>query len=65
MYACICHAVTEQRVRACAGGGLRQVVTATRAGSGCGSCVQRLRALLEQPHVEVGTDVGNKAASAA
>jgi bacterioferritin-associated ferredoxin len=54
VYACICHAVTEEQVRSCSGGGLRQVVTATRAGSGCGTCVQRLRTLLEQP-VPVGT----------
>ncbi len=61
MYACICHAVTEDQVRACTEGAseaashralLRHVVSATRAGSGCGSCVNRLRGLCErQPAV--------------
>lgn len=45
MYACVCHAVTEDAVRACAAHGLRHVTTATRAGTGCGSCVNRLRGL--------------------
>lgn len=45
MYACVCHAVPEDRVRACADQGLRHVVAATRAGSSCGSCVNRLRGL--------------------
>ncbi len=45
MYACVCHAVTEDAVRECAEHGFRHVVAATRAGSGCGSCVNRLRGL--------------------
>lgn len=49
MYACICKAVPESAVRACHEAGLRdlrQVSEVTRAGSGCGSCVTRLRAIL-------------------
>lgn len=49
VYACVCHAVTEEQVRACAEHGLRHVVSATRAGSGCGSCVNRLRGLCADP----------------
>lgn len=49
MYACVCKAVTESDVRACHSAGmqsLRQVSSSTRAGTGCGQCVGRLRALL-------------------
>lgn len=49
MYACVCRAVTESAVRACHQAGLnnvRQVAQATRAGSGCGQCVGRLRSIL-------------------
>ena len=50
MYACVCRAVTESDVRACHEAGMRdvrQLARATRAGSGCGSCVGRLRAILK------------------
>jgi bacterioferritin-associated ferredoxin len=49
VYACVCRAVTESDVRACHEAGMRdvrQIARATRAGSGCGSCVSRLRAIL-------------------
>ncbi|HEX7355155.1 MAG TPA: (2Fe-2S)-binding protein [Mycobacteriales bacterium] len=55
MYACVCHAVTEDQVRSCSEQGLRHVVSTTRAGSGCGSCVARLRGLCaEQAAVAAG-----------
>ena len=62
MYACICHAVTEQQVRACAGQRLGEVVSATRAGSGCGSCVRRIRSLIEQPAAPDGQRSADRAA---
>jgi bacterioferritin-associated ferredoxin len=49
MYACVCKAVTESAVQACHNAGLRdvrQVSAATRAGTGCGQCVNRLRSML-------------------
>ena len=49
MYACVCKAVTESAVRACHNAGMRDVrsvSSATRAGTGCGQCVGRLRAML-------------------
>lgn len=51
MYVCICHAVTERRVRAEVAAGARtasEVGARTGAGTGCGSCRERLRALVEQ-----------------
>lgn len=53
MYACVCKAVTEAAVRDCHGAGMRdvrQVSRATRAGTGCGHCVSRLRAMLAAAH---------------
>ena len=49
MYACVCKAVTESAVQACHNAGMRnvrQVSSATRAGTGCGQCVSRLRSML-------------------
>jgi len=49
MYACVCKAVTESAVQACHSAGMRnirQISSATSAGTGCGQCVRRLRALL-------------------
>jgi bacterioferritin-associated ferredoxin len=49
VYACVCKAVTESTVQACHSAGMRnvrQVSSATRAGTGCGQCVSRLRAML-------------------
>lgn len=56
MYVCICRAVTEAEVRGCiaAGAGtVRDVVTRSEAGSGCGSCVGKILALLGAPADEV------------
>jgi len=65
VYACVCHAVTEDAVRACAEHGLRHVVAATRAGSGCGSCVNRLRGLCgERPATDTAANTAVDTAAA-
>jgi bacterioferritin-associated ferredoxin len=49
MYVCMCHAVTEERVREEIGAGAcspRQIAKGCGAGTDCGSCVQRIQALL-------------------
>jgi len=49
MYVCLCHAVTEQRVREEIANGAttpRQVAGGCRAGTDCGSCVRRIQAIL-------------------
>ncbi|MGH3699966.1 MAG: (2Fe-2S)-binding protein [Pseudonocardiaceae bacterium] len=49
MYVCICRAVTEAEVRGCIAAGactLRDVVARSAAGTGCGSCVGKIVALL-------------------
>ena len=51
MYACVCHAVTDDVVRehvragACSA---KEVRAACGMRPGCGSCVNRIRALIEQ-----------------
>jgi len=49
MYVCICRAVTEAAVRGCIADGARtikDVVTRCEAGTGCGTCVGKILALL-------------------
>ncbi|MCW0215526.1 MAG: (2Fe-2S)-binding protein [Pseudonocardia sp.] len=49
MYVCICAAVTEVELRDCIGEGARTVEDigdACGAGTGCGSCVDRVDVLL-------------------
>ncbi len=49
MYVCICRAVTEAVVRGCIADGARtvkDVVTSCQAGTGCGTCVGKIAALL-------------------
>ena len=65
MYACVCHAVPEERVRACADRGLRHVVATTRAGSGCGTCVSRLRGLCSEAVAATGSAGDEQAGCAA
>ena len=51
MYVCVCHAVTEDVVRAHMAAGAcsaKDVRAACGMRPGCGSCVNRIRALLEQ-----------------
>ncbi|HET6501292.1 MAG TPA: (2Fe-2S)-binding protein [Amycolatopsis sp.] len=52
VYACICAAVTEGQVRACieAGAGTAEEIgERCGAGTGCGSCLDRLDVLLDPP----------------
>jgi bacterioferritin-associated ferredoxin len=49
MYVCICRAVTETVVRGCIAEGARtvkDVVIRSEAGTGCGTCVSKIIALL-------------------
>ncbi|MGK5642186.1 (2Fe-2S)-binding protein [Streptomyces sp. URMC 126] len=49
MYVCSCFGITEQQVREHAENGActpRQIASATKAGTDCGSCVRRVQALL-------------------
>jgi bacterioferritin-associated ferredoxin len=51
MYACICHQVRERDVRAAIRAGARteeSVGDACSAGTGCGSCLDRICALIEE-----------------
>lgn len=49
MYVCSCFGITEQQVREHAASGActpRQIASASKAGTDCGSCVRRIQALL-------------------
>jgi bacterioferritin-associated ferredoxin len=49
MYVCICRVVTEAEVRGCIAEGactIRDVVNRSEAGTGCGSCIAKIAALL-------------------
>ncbi|MFI0236640.1 bacterioferritin-associated ferredoxin [Streptomyces sp. NPDC016845] len=49
MYVCNCFGVTEDQVKQHAAGGActpRQIASACKAGTDCGSCVRRIQALL-------------------
>ncbi|SEN70025.1 Bacterioferritin-associated ferredoxin [Actinacidiphila rubida] len=49
MYVCSCFGITEQQVRQHADSGRctpRQIASACKAGTDCGSCVKRIQALL-------------------
>ena len=49
MYVCSCFGITEQQVKKHAEGGActpRQIASASKAGTDCGSCVRRIQALL-------------------
>jgi bacterioferritin-associated ferredoxin len=55
MYVCLCHAVTDRRIRqavheegAC---GLRQVQLCLRVGTQCGKCIPAAREIV---HAEIG-----------
>jgi bacterioferritin-associated ferredoxin len=51
MYVCICAAVTEARVRACIDAGActaEEIGKRCEAGTGCGSCLDRLDILIEE-----------------
>lgn len=56
MYVCICRAVTETEVRGCiaeGAGTVKEVVKRSAAGTGCGSCIQKIVALLSAPADEL------------
>ncbi|MFO0617826.1 MAG: (2Fe-2S)-binding protein [Polyangiaceae bacterium] len=45
MYVCLCHAVTDQEIRDAIRDGnttAQAIMNATRAGTGCGSCVDEI-----------------------
>lgn len=49
MYVCSCFGITEQQVREHADAGSctpRQIASASKAGTDCGSCVRRIQGLL-------------------
>lgn len=49
MYVCSCFGITEQQVREHAAKGActpRQIASASKAGTDCGSCVRRIQSLL-------------------
>ncbi|GGU19678.1 (2Fe-2S)-binding protein [Streptomyces lavendofoliae] len=49
MYVCSCFGVTEKQVKAHADAGActpRQIASACKAGTDCGSCVRRIQAIL-------------------
>lgn len=54
MYVCMCFAVCDREIRSCAARGARtveEIGDATGAGTGCGSCHERIDALLGAAHV--------------
>ncbi|MFD5339179.1 (2Fe-2S)-binding protein [Streptomyces hawaiiensis] len=49
VYVCSCFGITEQQVKQHADGGActpRQIASACKAGTDCGSCVRRIQAIL-------------------
>jgi bacterioferritin-associated ferredoxin len=62
MYVCVCNAVTEDHVRGCVAAGAasaKEVRAACGMRPGCGSCTQRLHALVNE-----GNLVGEGSAAA-
>ena len=58
---CLCRAVSDHRVRSLAAGGARTVADIQEtcgAGTGCGSCVHRLVAILRESASEKTRDQG-------
>jgi bacterioferritin-associated ferredoxin len=54
MYVCVCHGVTEDDVRGCVTDGAcsaREIRRQCGMRPGCGSCVQRICALIEEMDV--------------
>jgi len=51
MYVCVCAAVTDAQVRACVDAGactVEEIGERCAAGTGCGSCLDRLHLMLEK-----------------
>ncbi|MGH3777932.1 MAG: (2Fe-2S)-binding protein [Pseudonocardiaceae bacterium] len=56
MYVCICRAVTEAEVRGCIADGactVKDVIQRSEAGTGCGSCVGKIVAMLSSTAEEL------------
>lgn len=61
MYACICAAVTTTQVQECARSGaltVEDIGDRCGAGTGCGTCVERLAGLLEAAPAALSLDWG-------
>lgn len=57
MYVCICHAVTDAEVASHVAAGAANeeaVARACGAGTGCGSCVERICAMISAVHPQHG-----------
>ncbi len=55
MYICICNAITERQIRACAEQGacsLRDLEQCLGVGAGCGRCAQSAKAVLNESRSE-------------
>jgi bacterioferritin-associated ferredoxin len=64
MYVCICRAVTEAVVQGCIADGARtvkEVVKRCEAGTGCGTCVGKILALLGTGANELGSPLQRSA----
>lgn len=56
MYVCVCRAVTESQVHRCIAEGASTIEDVSQrcgAGTGCGSCVERIADLLGVPYDEL------------
>lgn len=57
MYVCICHGVTENEIAEAVEAGARtpeEVGADCKAGTGCGTCVRKIRALISGSSVDRG-----------
>lgn len=64
MYVCICRAVTEAAVRGCIAEGactVKDVAKRSEAGTGCGSCIGKIVALLRSPVDELSNTLRRSA----
>ncbi|MDQ3761483.1 MAG: (2Fe-2S)-binding protein [Actinomycetota bacterium] len=64
MYVCICRAVTEAVVRGCIADGARtvkDVVKRCEAGTGCGTCVEKIVSLLRAAADELASPLPRSA----
>jgi bacterioferritin-associated ferredoxin len=64
MYVCICRAVTETEVRRCIADGactVKEVVKRSEAGTGCGSCVGKIVAMLSTHGDKLSSTLRRKA----
>ncbi|MGH3889374.1 MAG: (2Fe-2S)-binding protein [Pseudonocardiaceae bacterium] len=64
MYVCICRAVTEAEVRGCIADGactVKDVVKRSEAGTGCGSCVEKIVSLLRSATDELSNTLQRSA----